>query len=446
MKMIGGEEYEEAEEFEDGTGDLGNNGGPVGRRPPDGENKIFVGGIGELSQERFDEYFSLYGDIVDSVVMKDKATGRSRGFGFVQYASAEAADQVIQDAAAHSIDGQKFEVKRCNVPRTAKKAPRATPYSVPVQRGPAMVQRARPSSRPAPAAAWGPALGTGRMHAPRAPLYAAPSPMMTDKVFVGGVGECHEELFVDYFGRYGGIVDVVVMRDKTTGKSRGFGFVQFETPQAVDAIMQHGQPPHVDGRMVEISGNHYLNGKQVEVKRSIPKEVMAGAASRAPAAYAPAAYAPAAYAPPVAYAPPASRAPKATIRPPRPNKEGRADKVFVGGLGDCSEEEFVAYFEQFGTLIDHVVMKDKVTGKSRGFGFVQYDDPAAVDEIMARYTDHQINGKWVEVKRCVPEEKGDGKSSHKGGKAAFGGKGLGKGPASGSKGGKGAFRFNPYGP
>jgi len=99
------------------------------------------------------------------------------------------------------------------------------------------------------------------------------SALRTDRIFVGGLGECNSDVLVSYFGQYK-IVDAVVMRDKFTGRSRGFGFVQFDHVGAVDEIMQFGQPRHIDGRLIEVSRQHYLNKKRVEVKRSIPKETL----------------------------------------------------------------------------------------------------------------------------------------------------------------------------
>merc|ERR1712025_453207 len=73
------------------------------------------------------------------------------------------------------------------------------------------------------------------------------------------------------------------------------------------------------------------------------------------------------------------------------------DKVFVGGLSVTTDDEQLrTYFGQYGTLIDSVVMKDKVTGKPKGFGFVQYDNTQSVDRVMQDYKSHQIDGKWVE--------------------------------------------------
>ena len=58
-------------------------------------------------------------------------------------------------------------------------------------------------------------------------------------------------------------------------------------------------------------------------------------------------------------------------------------KVFIGGLSyKTTEEGLRAFYSQWGELIDCVVMVDKVSGKSRGFGFVTYTEPSMVDEAM----------------------------------------------------------------
>merc|ERR1719287_367387 len=93
---------------------------------------------------------------------------------------------------------------------------------------------------------------------------------------------------------------------------------------------------------------------------------------------------------------------------------GSSNKIFVGGLPQGIEDEtFREYFEKFGATTDVVGMKDSATGNTRGFGFVTYEDTASVDTVMDMYKDHQINGKWVEVKRATP--KGDSKGGGKGG-------------------------------
>nr|XP_043617230.1 RNA-binding protein 38-like isoform X2 [Erigeron canadensis] len=51
-------------------------------------------------------------------------------------------------------------------------------------------------------------------------------------------------------------------------------------------------------------------------------------------------------------------------------------KVFVGGLAwETQTDEMRTYFEQFGEILEAVIITDKITGKSKGYGFVTYRDP-----------------------------------------------------------------------
>jgi RNA recognition motif-containing protein len=53
---------------------------------------------------QFIKHFGEYGEITDSVIMKDRKTGQPRGFGLVTYSDPSAVDQVIQDT--HTINGK----------------------------------------------------------------------------------------------------------------------------------------------------------------------------------------------------------------------------------------------------------------------------------------------------------------------------------------------------
>jgi RNA recognition motif-containing protein len=49
------------------------------------------------------------------------------------------------------------------------------------------------------------------------------------------------------------------------------------------------------------------------------------------------------------------------------------DKVFVGGLEySLSDEDFRKHFEQYGSVKEAQIVRDPMTGKSKGFGFVTY--------------------------------------------------------------------------
>ena len=69
------------------------------------QSKVFVGGIPwETSEVRLKEYFGAFGDVVEAVIMKDRATGRARGFGFVEFSDPSLVERVLMEK--HTIDGR----------------------------------------------------------------------------------------------------------------------------------------------------------------------------------------------------------------------------------------------------------------------------------------------------------------------------------------------------
>lgn len=69
--------------------------------------KLFVGGISwQTNEDGLLEYFSKYGEVVEAVIMKDRNTGRARGFGFIIFADPAVAERVVMEK--HTIDGRMF--------------------------------------------------------------------------------------------------------------------------------------------------------------------------------------------------------------------------------------------------------------------------------------------------------------------------------------------------
>ncbi|GFY52873.1 RNA-binding protein Musashi homolog Rbp6 [Trichonephila inaurata madagascariensis] len=66
-----------------------------------------------------------------------------------------------------------------------------------------------------------------------------------------------EEGLREYFSKYGDITEVMVMKDPTTRRSRGFGFVTFADPDSVDKVLANGP--------------HELDGKKIDPKIAFPK-------------------------------------------------------------------------------------------------------------------------------------------------------------------------------
>ena len=74
--------------------------------------KLFVGGLSfSTSSERLRELFAETGSVESAVVVTDRDTGRSRGFGFVEMATPEEAQEAVQRFNGQEVDGRQLKVE-----------------------------------------------------------------------------------------------------------------------------------------------------------------------------------------------------------------------------------------------------------------------------------------------------------------------------------------------
>ncbi|XP_009378130.2 probable RNA-binding protein ARP1 isoform X2 [Pyrus x bretschneideri] len=95
--------------------------------------KVFVGGLAwETPKEALREHFEKYGEILEAVIISDKLTGRSKGYGFVTFTEPEAAKKACEDATP-VINGRRAN---CNLASLGARRPRsASNTTPPPQRG-----------------------------------------------------------------------------------------------------------------------------------------------------------------------------------------------------------------------------------------------------------------------------------------------------------------------
>lgn len=89
-------------------------------------------------------------------------------------------------------------------------------------------------------------------------------------------------------------------------------------------------------------------------------------------------------------------------------------KLFVGGFSkdNTDEDNLKAYFERYGGIIDCTILRDAEKKRSRGFGFILFDDAETVDKIMrdkksgTRFS-LDDSDSYMEVKRALPKSSRD---------------------------------------
>ncbi|KAI6032787.1 hypothetical protein F5J12DRAFT_796434 [Pisolithus orientalis] len=78
-------------------------------------SKIYVGNLSwNTNDDTLREAFSAFGNVIDSIVMRDRETGRSRGFGFVTYGSSQEAETAISGMNEQELDGRRIKVNLAN--------------------------------------------------------------------------------------------------------------------------------------------------------------------------------------------------------------------------------------------------------------------------------------------------------------------------------------------
>lgn len=83
-------------------------------------NKVYVGNIAwEINSEELASFFSVVGKVVSAEVIMDRDTGRSRGFGFVEFETPEEVDKAIKDLDAIAFNKRNIVVKKAYPKGTA---------------------------------------------------------------------------------------------------------------------------------------------------------------------------------------------------------------------------------------------------------------------------------------------------------------------------------------
>lgn len=129
------------------------------------------------------------------------------------------------------------------------------------------------------------------------------------------------------------------MKEKLTKRPRGFAFVTFVNDSSVKNALAHPE--------------HMLEEKRIDIKKAIPRNEVT----------------------PVF----------------------KTRKMFVGGIHpSVTDDQLHEYFTSFGMVRNIQIMRDKATGKSRGFGFVTFKDYATAKKV-EHHKDHFLLKKVCKI-------------------------------------------------
>ncbi|XP_077249697.1 uncharacterized protein LOC143889400 isoform X2 [Tasmannia lanceolata] len=164
-------------------------------------------------------------------------------------------------------------------------------------------------------------------------------------VVLGIPWDVDSEELMQYMSQFGELADVMVMKDRASGRSRGFGYVTFSSLEDAEKAL---------------AAQHTFKGRTLDVKIATPKEEMV----------------------------PVSK---------------RSARIFVARIStSVTDEDFHSYFTKYGPVVDTYMPKDPVTKRHRGIGFVTYENSDSVDKLMSET--HELGGSTVAVDRATPKD------------------------------------------
>mmetsp|Transcript_5980 Transcript_5980/g.17107 ORF Transcript_5980/g.17107 Transcript_5980/m.17107 type:complete len:738 (-) Transcript_5980:1411-3624(-) len=173
-----------------------------------------------------------------------------------------------------------------------------------------------------------------------------PGPLESCKLVILGLPwDTTEETLETYFSQFGPLQEAVIMKDRYTGKSRGFGFVSYQ---------------YVEDASRVISTEHQIDGRRCEAKLALPRGG---------------------------------------------GNPSRTTRIFVARiLPGVTDQAFREYFEQFGVVQDAYMPKDASKLGHRGIGFVTFASPDTVEQVVAA-APHILLGQELAIDRATPKDR-----------------------------------------
>ncbi|CAD5320619.1 unnamed protein product [Arabidopsis thaliana] len=187
--------------------------------------KLFVGNLPfNVDSAQLAQLFESAGNVEMVEVIYDKITGRSRGFGFVTMSSVSEVEAAAQQFNGYELDGRPLRVNAGPPPPKREDG---------FSRGPR-------SSFGSSGSGYGGGGGSGAGSG--------------NRVYVGNLSWGVDDMALEsLFSEQGKVVEARVIYDRDSGRSKGFGFVTYDSSQEVQNAIKSLDGADLDGRQIRVS-------------------------------------------------------------------------------------------------------------------------------------------------------------------------------------------------
>ncbi|KAI9781925.1 MAG: hypothetical protein M1816_002148 [Peltula sp. TS41687] len=175
----------------------------------EGPKTLFVGSLSwNVDEEWLSREFAEFGELTSVRIITDKNTGRSKGYGYVDFASATDAAAALKAKNKSELDGRALNVD-FSTPRADN--------------------------------------NTGD----RAKTYGDTTSPESDTLFIGNISfEANEDILGGEFGQWGTVTSVRLPTDRDSGALKGFGYVQFSTIEEAKEALKNMNGASICGRTI----------------------------------------------------------------------------------------------------------------------------------------------------------------------------------------------------
>ncbi|KAJ3401048.1 hypothetical protein CcCBS67573_g02735 [Chytriomyces confervae] len=272
-----------------------------------GTGNIFIKNLDEsIDNKALHDTFSAFGNILSCKVALDES-GNSKGYGFVHYETLESAESAIKH-----VNGMLLNDKQVFVGLHVARKERQS--KIDELRG------------------------------------------QFTNIYCKNLDEAvTDEQFQEMFGAFGAIVSAVVSRDEA-GKSKGFGFVNFEQHEDARKAVEEMHEKEINGKQIYVGRAKKKAEREEELRKEFEKS-----------------------------------------REEKMNKY-QGVNLYVKNLDESIDDESLrAEFAPFGTITSAKIMVDDAKNISRGFGFVCFSSPDEATKAVSEMNGKVINGKPIFV-------------------------------------------------
>ena len=199
------------------------------------------------------------------------------------------------------------------------------------------------------------------------------------------------------FEKYPGVTSARVISDRATGRSKGYGYVDFESKTVAEKALEEMQGAELDGRPINVDLSTSKPKSQNPSDRSNDRASRYGDAKSEP-----------------------------------------SDTLFIGNLSfDSNRDSVQEFFAEYGPVLGVRLPTHPETEQLKGFGYVQFESSDAAQKALDNLNGQYLNDRAVRLDFSTPKPQND--------RGGFGGRGGRGGRDFGGRGGRGGRDFGGRG-